>query len=104
MVGRQNADTADILHTGDVAMASIFWLSVHIQRTLAPPGKYKSTVHVWRRCGLMSNYFDHLLYFLGKKSPLDCRINIHSVFCQRPFKVFNLSRNNFRTVGQLNMN
>jgi len=79
VVGRQNADTADILHTGDVAMASIFWLSVHIQRILASPGEYKSTVHVWRRCGLMSNYFYHLLYFLGKKSPLDCRINIHSM-------------------------
>ena len=29
--------------------------------TLAPPGEYNWTVHLRRRCGLMSNYFDHLL-------------------------------------------
>jgi len=29
--------------------------------TLAPPGEYDWTVLVWLRCGLMSNYFDHLL-------------------------------------------
>ena len=28
--------------------------------TLAPPVEYDWTVHLWRRCGLMSNYFDHL--------------------------------------------
>jgi len=27
---------------------------------LAPPGEYDSTVSLRRRCGLMSNYFDHL--------------------------------------------
>jgi len=30
--------------------------------TLAPPGEYDWTVHVQRRCGLMSNYFDHVLW------------------------------------------
>ena len=29
MVGRHNADTAGNLHIGEVAMATIFWLSVH---------------------------------------------------------------------------
>jgi len=29
--------------------------------TLAPPGEYHWIVHVRRRCGLLSNYFDHLL-------------------------------------------
>jgi len=29
--------------------------------TLAPPIKYHGTVHVRRRCGLLSNYFDRLL-------------------------------------------
>ena len=29
MVGRQNADIADTLHQRDVAMATIFWLSVY---------------------------------------------------------------------------
>jgi len=28
---------------------------------LAPPSKYDWTICLWRRCGLMSNYFDHLL-------------------------------------------
>jgi len=30
--------------------------------TLAPPEEYDWTVHVQRRCDLMSNYFDHLYY------------------------------------------
>jgi len=30
--------------------------------TLVPPGEYDWTVRVHRRCGLMSNYFDHLFY------------------------------------------
>jgi len=29
--------------------------------TLAPPGEYDLTTRLLRRCGLMSNYFDHLL-------------------------------------------
>ena len=36
MVGRQNADIANILHLTDVAMATVFWLSmyrVHIGAT-----------------------------------------------------------------------
>ena len=31
---------------------------------LTPPGEYNWTIHVWRWCGLMSNYFDHLLLLL----------------------------------------
>jgi len=27
----------------------------------APPGEYDWTVHVRRRCGLLSNYFNHFL-------------------------------------------
>jgi len=30
--------------------------------TLAPSGEYNRTVHVRQRCGLTSNYFDHLFY------------------------------------------
>jgi len=30
--------------------------------TLAPPAEYDWTVHLRQRCGLMSNYFDHLLW------------------------------------------
>jgi len=34
----------------------------HVWRfTLAPSSEYDWTVDVWRRCGLMSDYFDHLL-------------------------------------------
>jgi len=40
-----------------------FWL--YMKCTLAPPGEYECTVHVRRRCSLMSNYFDHLLNILG---------------------------------------
>ena len=29
MVGRQNADVADTLHLRDVAMATMFWLSIY---------------------------------------------------------------------------
>jgi len=39
-------------------MATIFWLSIYMECTLAPPGEYDWSVR--RRCGLMSNYFDHL--------------------------------------------
>jgi len=33
------------------------------ESTLAPPGEYNWTVRLWWRCGLMSNYCDHLLLF-----------------------------------------
>jgi len=59
VVGQQHADIADTVQLRDVDMATSFWLSKGC--TLAPPGKYNWTVHVWRRCGLMSNYFVHLL-------------------------------------------
>jgi len=38
--------------------------------TLAPPGEYEWAVHMRRRCGLVSNYFDHLLLlgFTDKRS------------------------------------
>jgi len=41
-------------------MATIFGF-LYMGCTLAPPEEYDWTAHVWRRCGLMSNYFDHLL-------------------------------------------
>ena len=43
----------------DAAVAAIFWLSIY-GCTLAPPSESEWTVRVWRRWGLMSNYFDHL--------------------------------------------
>jgi len=60
VVGRQNADIADTLHPRDVAMTTIFFGFLYMACTLAPTGEYGSAVHVWRWCGLMSNYFDHL--------------------------------------------
>jgi len=39
VVGRQNADITDTLHTGDVAMATIFGF-LYMGVTLAPPGEY----------------------------------------------------------------
>jgi len=41
-------------------MATIFGF-LYMVCTLAPPEEYDWTVHVRRWCGLMSNYFDHLL-------------------------------------------
>ena len=60
MVGQENANIADSLQLRDVAMATIF-VFLYIRCTLVPPGEYDRTVRVWRRCGLMSSYFDHLL-------------------------------------------
>jgi len=59
VVGQQNADIANTLQLWDVAVATVFWLCMGC--TLAPPGEYNLTVHVRQRCGLMTNYFDHLL-------------------------------------------
>jgi len=47
----------------DVAVANIFWF-LHMGCTSAPPGN--ATVR--RRCGLMSNYFDHLFYLTTGRS------------------------------------
>ena len=52
-------DIADFEVQRDVAMATIFGF-LYMGCTLAPPEEYDCTVHVRRRCGLMSNYFDHL--------------------------------------------
>jgi len=41
-----------------------FFGFLYMGSTLAPPDKYDWTVRVWRRCGLMSNYFGHLLLLL----------------------------------------
>jgi len=34
------------------------------EETWARPGEYDWTIRLWRRCGIMSNYFDHLLLFM----------------------------------------
>jgi len=58
VVSQQNADVTDTLQLSDIAMATIFGF-LYMRRTLAPPGEYDWTVGMRRRCGLMSNYFDH---------------------------------------------
>jgi len=35
-------------------------------RTLAPPAEYHCTIYMWRRCGLLSNYFNYLFYFTSR--------------------------------------
>jgi len=42
--------------------------------TLAQPGEYDWMVHVWRWCGFMSNYFDHL-WFLVISRYLLCSVH-----------------------------
>jgi len=39
--------------------------------TLALPGEYSWTIHVWWQCGLMSNYFDH---FFSYASFISCNL------------------------------
>ena len=50
-------------------MATIFGF-LYTRCTLAPPGQCDWTVRVRRRCGLMSNYFDHLLLLLRYKTDI----------------------------------
>jgi len=59
VVSRQNADIAGTLHLRDVVMATIFGFPMWC--TSVPPGEFDSTDRVWRQCGLMSDYLDHLL-------------------------------------------
>ena len=53
--------------------------------TLAPPGECDGTVRVRRRCGLMSNYFDHLLLLLLARPHRTTYIN--AAYCYRPNSV-----------------
>jgi len=54
VVSQQNADIADTLQLRDVAMATIFWLSLY-------GAHIGTTWRIRRRCGLMSDHFHHLL-------------------------------------------
>jgi len=47
--------------------------------TLAPPGEYDWIVHLRRRCGLMSNYFDHLLSLCPQLGWSACLLNGYPV-------------------------
>ena len=55
-----NKSAVDILKVTkqgtELVWCACLWVCI-----LVPPGKYDWTIRVWRRCGLMSNYFDHLL-------------------------------------------
>jgi len=43
------------------SFAEEWYPTLYMGCTLAPPDEYCWTVHLRWRCGLMSNYFDHLL-------------------------------------------
>jgi len=46
----------------DMSVGLSVCLSVGLSHYYAlPPGEYDWTTRLWRRCGLMSGYFDHLL-------------------------------------------
>jgi len=56
-------DIVDFEHLRGVAMGTIFWLFIygaHIGATW----RIRLNLNVLQRCGLMSNYFDHLLFFI----------------------------------------
>ena len=56
--------------------------------TLAPPGEYNWTIRLRRWCGLMSNYFDHLLLLLDR---IAHTTYIDVVYFYRPSSVVCLS-------------
>jgi len=58
-------DTADFEVPRDVAMATISWLSAYGAH-LRHLTNRTETVHMRWQCGLMSNYFDHLLHIVGR--------------------------------------
>jgi len=58
--------------------------------TLALPDEYDSTVHVRRRCGFVSMYFDHLLSLLDRIAILR-RPTDDAAYCYRPSSVVCLS-------------
>jgi len=84
-----------------------FWL--YMRCTLAPPGEYDWTVHVRWRCGLMSNYFDHLLLLLPWFWPANELINRHvlslgsdSIFevsCTAPQATFHVAASHCLACG-----
>jgi len=60
VVDSQNADIANARHPRVVAIEPFFGF-LYMGCTLAPPGECDCTIHVQQRCGLLLNYFDHLL-------------------------------------------
>jgi len=64
VVSRQIEDIANTLHIKDIAMATMatIFAFLYMGCTLVPSGEYDSTIRVWGRCGLMTNYFHDLFY------------------------------------------
>jgi len=94
-------DAADFEVLRDVTIVTVFGF-LYMGCTLTPPGEYDWTIDVRWRCGLMSNYFDHLLLLLLllhntvkrqwiygkvllktwlKKLTLSRRVHHHSIYC-----------------------
>ena len=103
---------ADFEVLRDVAMATIFGF-LYKGCTLAPPEEYDWTVDVRRRYGLMSNYFDHLFYYVNDDNAvnycpwaLSCNRPHHSSFLTQRIKlnqVFsNLCAADFMSVSFIN--
>jgi len=62
----QHQTEDDSTCTQALSIHSLRWIGgfLYMGCTLAPPGEYDWTVRVLRRCGLMSNYFDHLFIYV----------------------------------------
>ena len=62
-----------------------FWLWTWLgprNHVLAPPGEHEWTIHVRRRCGLRSSYFDHLLLLSLNVTYVDLlRLNLLCLLC-----------------------
>ena len=55
--------------------------SIYNAPLLQPKQSRETTVHVRRRCGLLSNYSDHLLLLLSSSSPSSSLSSISSLKC-----------------------
>ena len=61
---KSDEDIADFGVLRDVEIVTVFGFQ-YKGCVLTPSGEYDGTVHVRRRCGLMSNDFDHLLKLIN---------------------------------------
>ena len=63
----------------------------HVGCTSAPHGEYGWTIYARRRCGLVSNYFDHLLCFTATLMCITIVISFHRLLCSAFFDSCNVS-------------
>jgi len=61
---KQPADIDNVTSTVRMPIRCTRW-----RCTLSPPGEYNRTIRVRWRCGLVSNYFDHIIIIIVSLGP-----------------------------------